>query len=95
MKNATATSHGNSRLLEAGGVDETWAEFVEVTGFGVMAPENYSTSESENLLGCGTTPIVPSLPWTIFLLRFGVAPLEPSHPLAANEPRRPCLLLVT
>jgi hypothetical protein len=36
MKNATATSHGRSRLLEADGIDETGGELVELTGLMAM-----------------------------------------------------------
>jgi hypothetical protein len=36
MKNATATSHGKSRLLEADGVDGIAAELAELTGLIAM-----------------------------------------------------------
>jgi hypothetical protein len=36
MKNATATNHGRSRLLEADGIDETGGELVELTGLMAM-----------------------------------------------------------
>lgn len=50
MKNATATSHGKSFLLEADGVDETGGELVELTGLMAMESKNYITNEWKDLL---------------------------------------------
>src|SRR5579863_6048207 len=53
MKNATATSHGNSRLLEADGADGSrviWPEGEELDGLGGMESKNYFTNEYGNLL---------------------------------------------
>ena|SRR5208282_6465278 len=54
MKNATATSHGKSRLLEADGdgADGTEAELVGLTGLVAMESSYHSTSEPENLPAC-------------------------------------------
>src|ERR1700722_19786035 len=54
MKNATATSHGRSRLLEADGVDETGGELVELTGLMAMESKNYFTNEWKDLLEFAT-----------------------------------------
>jgi hypothetical protein len=50
IKNATATSHGKSRLLEADGASDAEAEFVGSTGVLPIARDNYSTNESQYLL---------------------------------------------
>lgn len=55
MKNATATSHGRRRLLEAEGVDGIGGGLVALTGLMAMESKNYCTNESENLLECGVT----------------------------------------
>jgi hypothetical protein len=61
MKNATATSHGRSRLLEADGVDEAGFKLEELTGAIAMESENYSTSEWENLLEYTAVPVTAPL----------------------------------
>src|SRR5579863_453266 len=53
MKNATATSHGKSRLLEADGAagsEGIWPEGGDWDGLGGMESKNYFTNESGNLL---------------------------------------------
>jgi hypothetical protein len=45
MKNATATSHGRSRLLEADGPDGMGGELAESTEFLAMEWSYYSTNE--------------------------------------------------
>ena len=65
MKNATATSHGKSRLLEADGAagsEGVWPEGEEVDGLDGMESKNYFTNEYGNLLKYIATPrIVPSI----------------------------------
>ena len=53
MKNATATSHGKSRMAEADGTDGSeriWPEGEEWDGLGGMESKNYFTNECGNLL---------------------------------------------
>jgi hypothetical protein len=50
MKNATATSHGRSFLLEADGAAGIGGELVELTGLMAMGSKNYSTNEWKDLL---------------------------------------------
>jgi hypothetical protein len=50
MKNATATNHGRSRLLEADGIDETGGELVELTGLMAMEWSYYFTNEPKIFL---------------------------------------------
>jgi hypothetical protein len=67
MKNAKATSHGRSRLLEAEGVEGTGADVGAVTGLLAMESKNYFTNESENLLeDARTVATVLSLAWIAF-----------------------------
>jgi hypothetical protein len=52
MKNATATSHGKSRLAEADGTagsEGIWPEGGEWDGLGGMESKNYFTNEYGNL----------------------------------------------
>ena len=59
IKNATATSHGNSRLLEADSADGIEGELAGSTGFVDMAWKHYFTNESDNLHGSAAPgPIV-------------------------------------
>src|SRR5580693_2687490 len=51
MKNATATSHGRSFLLEADGAAGIEGELVELTGFMAMEWSYYSTNEPKKILG--------------------------------------------
>jgi len=49
MKNATATSHGKSRLAEADGAagsEGIWPEGGKLDGLGGMDSKNYFTNES-------------------------------------------------
>jgi hypothetical protein len=50
MKNATATSHGRSFLLEADGAAGIEGELVELTGLMAMGSKNYCTNEWKDLL---------------------------------------------
>ena len=53
MKNATATSHGKSRLLEAdgaSGAEDDLPDLLDLGGLGGMESSNYSTSEPQDLL---------------------------------------------
>jgi hypothetical protein len=53
MKNATATSHGRSFLLEADGAVGIEGELVELTGLMAMESKNYSANEWKDLLEFG------------------------------------------
>src|SRR5580704_16914697 len=67
MKNATATSHGKSFLLEADGAAGIEGELAELTGLMAMESKNHLTDESRNLLKGAVTPqIRPLLVWTGF-----------------------------
>jgi hypothetical protein len=74
MKNATATSHGKSRLLEADGADGSegiWPEGGEWDELGGMDSKNYFTNEYGNLLEyIATLRIVPSIVLDCFLRPF-------------------------
>jgi hypothetical protein len=50
MKNATATSHGRSFLLEADGAVGIEGELAELTRFMAMESKNYFTNELSDLL---------------------------------------------
>jgi hypothetical protein len=50
MKNATATSHGRSFLLEADGAAGIEGELAEPTGLMAMESKNYFTNELRNSL---------------------------------------------
>jgi hypothetical protein len=75
MKNATATSQGNSRLLEAVGADGTEGdlpELVNLDGLGGMESSNHSTSEPQDLLEATVTmQILSSFPFDSFRSGFG------------------------
>jgi hypothetical protein len=79
MKNATATSHGKSRLLEADGADGSgviWPESEELDGLGGMESKNYFTNEYGNLLEyIAMLRIVPSIVFDCFLRAFSPWPL--------------------
>jgi hypothetical protein len=50
MKNATATSHGRSFLLETDGPPGIEGELAELTGLMAMESKKYFTNELRNLL---------------------------------------------
>jgi hypothetical protein len=50
IKNATATNHGKSRLLEADGAEGSEGALMELTGLIGFAWRNHFTNESGNLL---------------------------------------------
>ncbi|HEV3144735.1 MAG TPA: hypothetical protein VGZ47_12670 [Gemmataceae bacterium] len=54
MKNATATSHGKSLLLEGDGIDETGGDLMELMGLMAMESKNYFTNEWKDLLEFAT-----------------------------------------
>lgn len=54
MKNATATSHGRSRLLEADGPDGIDGELVGLMEYVAMEWNNYFTNEPKIFLGFAT-----------------------------------------
>jgi hypothetical protein len=74
MKNATATSHGNSRLAEADGAagsEGIWPEGGEWDELYGMELKNYFTNEYGNLLEyIATLRIVPSIVLHCFLWVF-------------------------
>jgi hypothetical protein len=65
MKNATATSHGRSLLLEADGAVGIEDELVELTGLVAMGSKNYSTNKWKDLLESAGDS-AKSLTWIAF-----------------------------
>jgi hypothetical protein len=60
MKNATATSHGRSRLLEVDGPDGIGGKLEELAELVAMKWNNYCTNELKNFLDfAGQTQITP------------------------------------
>ena len=56
IKNATATSHGKRRLLEADGEDGNEGALMELTGLIGFARCNYFTNKSGKLLALANFP---------------------------------------
>src|SRR5258708_5856284 len=60
MKNATATSHGRSRMPETDGPDKIGGELVDLMEFVAMEWNNYFTNELKSFLDfAGQTQITP------------------------------------
>jgi hypothetical protein len=97
MKNATATSHGKSRRLDALGAGPSGSVClvgVELVGLGGIESNNYFTNESRKLLECAASPFLLSIRMAGsngFLLALLVYHLYKNGVLAASA----CLFLAT